>query len=117
MAVSRIPVDPDAGIPNLIRRLSDDSKRLVSDEARLAKLEMRESLERGGKGVMLLAVAFGLGVLAAVTLTLFLVTLVGRMAGGHMWIGAVVVGSLELLAGALLLKHGAATFKDVKVKD
>ena len=114
MAVSRIPVDSEAAIPNLIRRLSDDSKRLVSDEARLAKLEMRESLERGGKGVMLLAVAFGLGVLAAVTLTLFLVTLVGRVAGGHMWIGAVVVGALELLAGALLLKHGATTFKDVK---
>jgi hypothetical protein len=111
MSVSRVPLDSDAGIPDLIRRLSDDSKRLVSDEARLAKLEMRDSLERGGKGVMLLAIAFGLGVLAAVTLTLFLVTLVGRVAGGHMWVGAVAVGILELLGGALLLKRGAATFK------
>ena len=110
MAVSRIP-SADAGIPDLIRRLSDDSKRLVGDEARLAKLEVRESVELGGKGVMLLAVAFGFGVLAAVTFTLFLVTLVGRVAGGHMWIGAVVVGAVELLAGALLLKHGATTLK------
>jgi hypothetical protein len=113
MAISKLPTTTDAGIPNLIRRLSDDSKRLVSDEARLAKLEIRESLERGGKGVMLLAVAFGLGVLAAVTFTLFLVTLVGRVAG-RMWIGAVVVGVVELLAGALLLKHGATTLKGNK---
>src|SRR5215468_8474871 len=114
MAVARVPLVSDAAIPELIRRLSDDSKRLVSDEAQLAKLEVRESLESGGRGVMLLAVAFGLGVLAAVTLTLFLVTLLGRVAGGHMWIGAVVIGVLWLLVGALLLKHGATTFREVK---
>src|SRR5262245_59997364 len=114
MAVSKLPPATDAGIPDLIRRLSDDSKRLMSNEARLAKLEIRESLESGGKGVMLLAVAFGLGVLAAVTFTLFLVTLVGRVAGGHMWIGAIVVGAVELLAGVLLLKHGATTLKGNK---
>ena len=111
MAVSRMPVDPNAGVPDLIRRLTDDSKRLLSDEARLAKLELSENLERGGKGAMLLGVAFGVGVVAAVMLTLFLVTLIGRVFGGHMWVGALVVGGLEVLIGAMLVKRGLASFK------
>jgi len=111
MAVSRMPVDPNAGVPDLIRRLTDDSKRLLSDEARLAKLELTDNIERSGKGAMLLAVAFGLGVLAAVLLTMFLTTLIGRVAAGHMWVGALVVGGLEVLIGAMLLKRGLASFK------
>ena len=111
MAVSRMPIDPDAGIPGLIRKLGDDSKRLLSDEARLAKLELKQNLEEGGRGTVLLAVAFGLGVVAAVMLTLFAATLIGRVAGGHFWVGALVVGALELLAGVLLVKRGTAVFK------
>src|SRR3954462_14481809 len=97
MAVSRMPVDPDAGIPDLVRRLSDDSKRLLRDEARLAKLEVRENVRRAGKGTMLLAVAFGVGVVAAVMLTLLSVTLIGRVVGGHMWVGALVTGIVEVI--------------------
>ena len=40
--VNPVQVDPDAGIPDLIHRLTDDSKRLMSDEVRLAKLEVKE---------------------------------------------------------------------------
>lgn len=108
MGVHRMPVDPDAGIPDLVRRLGDDSKRLMKDEVRLAKLELHESVHEGGRGAMFLGISFGIGVLAAVSLTLFLVTLIGRFAGGHMWIGALITGVAELAVGALVIKRGMA---------
>jgi len=111
MGAQRIPVDPDVGIPDLVRRLGDDSKRLVRGEVRLAKLEIKDNVKRGGHGVLWLAVAFGISVIAMVALTLFLVTLIGRLAAGHMWVGALVTGVLELAVALFLIKKGLATFK------
>ena len=110
MAVQRMPVDPDAGIPDLISRLGDDSKRLVMDEVHLAKLEMREKLSRAGRGALRLGIAFGVGVVAVVALTLLLATLIGRLAAGHMWIGAVVTGIVELATAAWLIKRGLTAY-------
>lgn len=110
MAANRMPVDPDVGIPDLVHRLGDDSKRLLLDEVQLAKLEVREDLKRTGKGVMWLGVAFGVGVVAMVFFTLTLATLIGRLASGHMWVGAIVTGVLELIVALVLLKRGAAAF-------
>ena len=106
MAIERMSTEPDAGIPELIRQLGDDSKRLVADEVRLAKLEMKESVQRAGHGAVQLAVAFGMGVVMLVALTLFLVTLIGRLAAGHMWVGAVITGLLELAVAIVLLRRG-----------
>ena len=111
MAIERIPVDPDTGIPDLIRQLGEDSKRLVADEVRLAKLEMRESVQRAGRGAVQLAVAFGVGIVMLVALTLFLVTLIGRLAAGHMWVGAIITGLLEVAAAVLLLRRGLGVLR------
>jgi uncharacterized membrane protein YqjE len=110
MEAHRIAVDPDTGIPDLISRLGDDSKRLLSDEVRLAKLEMKDDLTRAGKGAMWLAVAFGVGVVALVALTLVIATLIGRLVDGHMWLGAIVTGVLELIVAMVLIKKGIAAF-------
>jgi hypothetical protein len=111
MAVSRFPVDPDAGIPDLIHKLGDDSKRLVTDEVRLAKLEIIESVHVAGRGAMWLGVAFGAGVVALVAATLLLATLIGRVIAGHMWVGAIVTGLLELPIAAYVVKRGLAALK------
>ncbi|HKW49658.1 MAG TPA: phage holin family protein [Gemmatimonadaceae bacterium] len=111
MASERISVDPDTGIPELIRQLGEDSKRLVADEVRLAKLEMKESVHRAGQGAVQLAVAFGIAIVMLVALTLFLVTLIGRLAAGHMWVGAVVTGLIELAVAALLLRRGLGVLR------
>jgi putative superfamily III holin-X len=111
VAIERIPVDPDTGIPDLIRQLGEDSKRLVADEVRLAKLEMRESVQRAGRGAVQLAVAFGVGIVMLVALTLFLVTLIGRLAAGHMWVGAIITGLLEVAAAVLLLRRGLGVLR------
>lgn len=111
MGVQRMPVDPDIGIPDLVRRLGDDSKRLAGDEVRLAKLEMKEAVERAGHGTLWLAVAFGIGVVAMVALTLFVATLIGRAVDGHMWVGALVTGVIELALGAMLIRKGLGALK------
>jgi uncharacterized membrane protein YqjE len=103
-------VDPDVGIPDLIHRLTDDSKRLVADEVRLAKLELGENIHTGARGALWMTLAFGTGVVGLVALTLLVATLIGRAANGHMWVGAVVVGVLELIAGVVLIKKGVAAF-------
>jgi hypothetical protein len=108
----RVPVDPSVGIPDLIRDLADDSKRLLKDEVQLAKLETKESVRRASKGALWMALAFGIGVVTLVALTLLLVTLIGRLANGHMWIGALVTGALELGIGLFLIKRGMRAFKE-----
>lgn len=111
MAIERLSTEPDPGIPDLIRQLGDDSKRLVADEVRLAKLEIRESVQRAGHGAVRLAVAFGVGIVTLVALTVFLATLIGRLAAGHMWVGAIVTGLVELAIAAVLLRKGLTTLR------
>ena len=110
MTARSILSDPDTGIPDLIRRLTDDSKRLVTDEVQLAKLEAKESLHRASRGALWLAIAFGAGVIALVALTILVVTLIGHLDRGHMWFGALLTGILELGVGGYLVKRGITAY-------
>jgi uncharacterized membrane protein YqjE len=102
---------PDTGIPDLIRRLSDDSKRLVTDEVQLAKLETTESLHRATRGILWMALAFGAGVVMLVALTILVVTLLGGLDNGHIWFGALVTGLLELALGGWLIRRGLTSYR------
>ncbi len=77
----------------------------MSDEVRLAKLQAKDGWA-APRGVLWLSLAFGASVVMFVALTLFLATLIGRAVNGHMWLGALVTGVVELLAGALLIRRG-----------
>ena len=105
-------VDPDASLPDLVRRLTDDSKRLVRDEVRLAKLETRESMKQTARGALWLGLAFGAGIVALVALTVMLTALIGRLVDRHYWVGALIVGVLELVGALLLVKRGLGTLKE-----
>ena len=107
---SEVQIDPDAGIPDLIRRLTDDSKRLASDEVRLAKIEMAENMKIGARGALWLTLAFGAGVITLVALTIALASFIGWLANGHMWVGALLTGIIELGVAFLLIKKGIAQF-------
>ena len=103
-------LDGTAGIPDLLRRLADDSKRLANDEVRLAKLELRESVHTSARGGLRLAIAFGAGTVAMVALTIALAALIGRLIGQNYWLGAMVVGVLELVGAFVLIKRGIKSF-------
>lgn len=101
----------DAGIGDLVHRLTDDSKRLVTNEVNLAKLELRESVHTGARGAMWLAIAFGAAVVVLVAVTVLLSTLLGRLLG-NLWAGTLVTGVLELAIGFFALKHGLGRYKE-----
>ena len=112
MSAPPLSSSPDTGIPDLIHRLADDSKRLVTDEVRLAKIELKASMTRATRGAIWMAVALGVSVVMLVALTLFLTTLIGRMVNGHMWVGALITGAIELVAGYLLVKRGLVAISE-----
>jgi uncharacterized membrane protein YqjE len=107
----RVLIDPDKGLTDLVRQLGDDSKRLLSDEVRLAKLETAESMHRAGKSALWLGVAFGIMVVALVAFTLAFATLFGRIANGHYWVGAMLTAALEIALGLWLVQRGLVAFK------
>lgn len=104
-----IRIDPDTGIPDLFRRLTDDTKRLANDELRLAKMEVTDGLHAATRGTMWLAVGFGVGVVTLVAATVLLVAALGRLLGNY-WAGALATGVLELIVGAVLLKKGLGKY-------
>jgi hypothetical protein len=106
----QVRIEPDVGIPDLIRRLTDDSKRLATDEVRLAKLELGESIHTASRGTLWVALAFGAGVIAAAALTVFLAAIIGRMFNFNYWVGALVTGAVELGIGYLLITRGIKAF-------
>ena len=110
MTARPIVTDPETGIPDLIRRLTDDSKRLVTDEVHLAKIEAKDTLHRATRGTLWMGLAFGAAVVMMAAMTVFIATLIGRIANGHMWLGALVTGVLELGIGFWLLKRGLSTY-------
>lgn len=112
MAARPVYVDPEVGLPDLVRNLTDDSKRLVKDEVRLAKLEAKESVKTAGKGMLWMGLAFGVGIVMLIALTIALATGIGQLANGNMWLGALVTGAIEIGLGLWLLKKGVATFAE-----
>ena len=110
MTARPVRIDPDAGLPDLVKQLTTDSKRLVKDEIRLAKLETSEAIHLAGRGALWLGVAFGVGIVAMIAFTIALATGIGRLAGGNMWVGAIAAGALELGVGAWLAMRAVAAF-------
>ena len=107
----RVPLDFDPGFGPLIKQLTDDSKRLIGDEVRLAKLETIDNMHRAGKGALWMGAALGASVVALVAGTLLLATIIGKLVNGNYWVGALVTAVVELVAGYWLLKRGLTQYK------
>ncbi len=75
-------------------------------------MEAKDGLKRVTKGTLWMSLAFGAGVVMVMSLTVFLVTLIGRTADGHMWVGALVTGALELALGAFLVSKGLTSLAE-----
>jgi uncharacterized membrane protein YqjE len=103
---SSTQIDPSTGIPDLVRSLADDSKRLAADEVRLAKLELHDSVKMGTAGAVRLALAAAFAIVAAVALTLLLIAVVAAALDDKYWAGALIVGAVEAGIGLLALRRG-----------
>ena len=109
--MQNIGIEPEATIADLVGRLSDDSKRLVHNEVRLARLETGESMHQAVQGGIRLALAFGIAILALVALSVLLTAVIGSVLIGNEWSGALITGGLEIIVGALLLWGGMRSMK------
>jgi hypothetical protein len=110
LAAHAVHIDPDTRITELVGQLATDSKRLVRDELLLGKLEVKESVRTGARGVLWLSMAFGIAVIALVALTITLVSLIGRLAEGNYWVGALITGTIEVGLGVALILRGVRRF-------
>ena len=112
MAARPVYVDPEVGLPDLVKSLTNDSKRLVKDEVRLAKLEAKEAVKTAGKGILWAGLAFGVGIVMLIALTIALASGIGQIANGNMWLGALVIGAIEVGLGLWLVKKGTGAFAE-----
>lgn len=111
MATQGIRIEPEPTIGDLIGRLTDDSKRLASNEVRLARLEMGESIHHAVQGGIRFALAFGIAILALVALSVLLTAVIGSVLIGKTWAGALITGAIEIIAGALLAWGGVTVMR------
>jgi uncharacterized membrane protein YqjE len=111
VTTQQIRIEPEPTIGDLVGRLTDDSKRLASNEVRLARLEMGESIHHAVQGGIRFALAFGIAILALVALSVLLTALIGSVLIGKEWAGALITGALEIIAGGLLLWGGFRVMK------
>lgn len=92
----------------MVGQLAVDSKQLVRDEVRLAHLEIDEGARGASRGLAGIAAAFGIAVIAASAATV-LIAMPLRDLTGRLWLGAIIVGAFELLAGGIFYGWGRAT--------
>ena len=112
MTARPVHIDPEVGIPDLIKRLTDDSKRLVTDEVRLAKLEASEAAKTAAKGAMWMGMAFGVGVVMLIALTVAIAAGIGEVANGNYWLGALITGAIWVGLGVWMIKRGMHAFTE-----
>ena len=112
MTARPVHIDPEVGIPDLIKRLTDDSKRLVKDEVRLAKLEASDAAKTAAKGAMWMGLAFGVGVVMLIALTVAVAAGIGELANGNYWLGALLTGAIWIGVGIWLIKRGMHAFTE-----
>jgi uncharacterized membrane protein YqjE len=97
---------PPAGAPpvrehslgDLFRQLAEDSTTLIRQEIALAKSEMRETVRTVSRDIAMIAVGGVIALVGVLTLTAFLVLLLGALMANY-WLAALIVGVVYLLIG------------------
>jgi len=97
-------------IAELLKQLASETSTLVRQELDLAKAEMREKGRKAGPGVGMIGAAGAMGLLAAGTLTAFLVlALDGAMPN---WLAALIVTVVYGAIAAVLYMRGKEKVDD-----
>jgi uncharacterized membrane protein YqjE len=104
------PTHPDhdlreEGLPELLKRLSNETTTLVKQELDLAKAEMAEKGKQAGKGAGMFGGAGLLGLGAFGAFTAFLIALL-QTAVNHTWLAALIVTAVYGAIAAVLALQG-----------
>ena len=104
----RMRAESNETLSTMVGQLAADSKRLVVNEVRLAYLEVDEGARAAARGLAGIAAAFGIAVIAAAATTVLFAILLGNLTG-RLWLGCLIIGAIELLAGAIFVARGRRT--------
>lgn len=99
----------DASVGSLLKQLAHEVPVLISKELALAKSEIRENLEATRRGVA--AVATGGVVLLGGFLVLLLSAVYALGNVVELWLAALIVGGITLLAGLMMVQAGKKKFE------
>ena len=91
----------DSSLGELLKRLSENTGDLISQEIALAKAELKESATQVAKGTSKLIVAWMFGLTGLIALTAFAIVGLGNITGGNYAIWALAVGVAEMIIAAI----------------
>jgi hypothetical protein len=107
------PREPDAGLPELISRLSDQSSTLFRQEIELAKTELKAEIRMAGRAGGLLGGAAVVGFLAVLLLSFAAAWALGDLDPLNPALGFLIVGAIYAVVSGVLAMRGRRTAQDV----
>lgn len=106
----------EESLGELFRELADESVDLIRQEVNLAKLEIRDTTSALARDLVKMAVAVGVAAVGGLALVASAIIVLGEILGDAYWAGALIVGVVLLLIGAILAKSASSDMKNRDVK-
>jgi uncharacterized membrane protein len=106
---------PDASLASLVGGIINDAKDLLLHEFTMAKLEMKDELNKTKTAAVSLAIGAGISAVGGLLLILMLVHLLAALTPIPLWGSYGIVGAVLLLVGVILLMSGKRTAEQVDV--
>lgn len=100
------PREPDASLPELISRLTDQSSTLFRQELQLAKTELRHEIRKAGRAGGMLGAAAVTGFLAVLLLSFALAWTLGDLEPLNPALGFLIVGLIYAVVAGVLGMQG-----------
>lgn len=107
------PREPDAGLPELISRLTSQSSDLFRKELQLAKTELREEIRKAGKAGGMFGGAAVTGILALLLLSFAAAWALGDLDFLNPALGFLIVGVVYAIVAAVLGMQGKSAAEDI----
>lgn len=107
------PREPDASLPELVSRLTEQSSTLVRQELELAKTEIKQEVRRAGKAGGLFGGAAVTGFLAALLLSFAVAWALGDLEPLNPALGFLIVGVVYAIVAGVLAMQGKSSAQDI----
>lgn len=107
------PREPDAELPELISRLTDQSSTLFRQEIELAKTELKAEIRTAGRAGGLFGGAAVVGFLAVLLLSFAAAWALGDLDPLNPALGFLIVGAIYAVVAGVLAMQGRSTAQEV----
>lgn len=107
------PREPDAGLPELVSRLTQQTSTLFRQELNLAKTELRQEIRQAGKTGGLFGGAAVTGLVALLLLSMALAWALGDLEPLNPALGFLIVGLIYAIVAGVLAMRGKRSAQDL----